>query len=40
MWGNVSFARMSDYEVDVYAWSKRQGALLRRLAAEQQALFP
>jgi hypothetical protein len=24
---------MSDYDVDIYAWSQRQGALLRRLAA-------
>ena len=24
---------MSDYDLDIYAWSQRQGALLRRLAA-------
>jgi hypothetical protein len=28
--------RMSDYETDVYAWSLRQGALLRRLAAGER----
>jgi len=27
---------MSDYETDVYAWSQRQGALLRRLAAGER----
>ena len=27
---------MSDYEQDVYAWSQRQGALLRRLAAGER----
>jgi hypothetical protein len=27
---------MSDYEVDIYAWSQRQGALLRRLAAGER----
>jgi len=27
---------MSDYETDVYAWSLRQGALLRRLAAGER----
>ena len=27
---------MSDYETDVYAWSERQGALLRRLAAGER----
>ncbi len=27
---------MSEYDVDVYAWSKRQGALLRRLAAGER----
>ena len=30
--GNVSFARTNDYEAEFHAWSKRQGALLRRLA--------
>ena len=27
---------MSDYDVDLYAWSRQQGALLRRLAAGQR----
>jgi hypothetical protein len=27
---------MSDYDTDVYAWSLRQGALLRRLAAGER----
>jgi hypothetical protein len=27
---------MSDYDADVYAWSQRQGALLRRLAAGER----
>jgi uncharacterized protein DUF29 len=27
---------MSDYDVDVYAWSQRQSALLRRLAAGER----
>src|SRR5579864_5174711 len=27
---------MSDYDTDVYAWSKRQSALLRRLAAGER----
>jgi Domain of unknown function DUF29 len=27
---------MSDYDTDVYAWSQRQGALLRRLAAGER----
>ena len=27
---------MSDYDVDVYAWSQRQGALLRRLATGER----
>ena len=27
---------MSDYDTDVYAWSSRQGALLRRLAAGER----
>lgn len=27
---------MSDYDVDIYAWSQRQGALLRRLAAGER----
>jgi hypothetical protein len=27
---------MSDYETDVYRWSERQGALLRRLAAGER----
>ncbi len=27
---------MSDYDSDVYAWSQRQGALLRRLAAGER----
>ncbi|MGA3401556.1 MAG: DUF29 domain-containing protein [Acetobacteraceae bacterium] len=27
---------MSDYDIDVYAWSERQGALLRRLAAGER----
>lgn len=29
---NDSFDHMSDYDVDFYAWTQRQGALLRRLA--------
>ena len=33
-WG--SRQGMSDYDVDVYAWSQRQGALLRRLAAGER----
>lgn len=28
--------RMSDYDLDFYAWSKRQGALLRRIAAGER----
>lgn len=31
-----SVARMSDYDLDIYAWSRRQGALLRRLAAGER----
>lgn len=27
---------MSDYDVDIYSWSQRQGALLRRLAAGER----
>ncbi|HXA22209.1 MAG TPA: DUF29 family protein [Acetobacteraceae bacterium] len=27
---------MSDYDLDIYAWSRRQGALLRRLAAGER----
>jgi len=27
---------MSDYETDIYAWSRKQGALLRRLAAGER----
>ncbi len=27
---------MSHYDTDVYAWSERQGALLRRLAAGER----
>ena len=27
---------MSNYEADVYVWSQRQGALLRRLAAGER----
>ena len=27
---------MSDYDLDFYAWSQRQGALLRRLAAGER----
>src|SRR5712672_1067680 len=27
---------MSDYDLDIYAWSQRQGALLRRLAAGER----
>jgi hypothetical protein len=27
---------MSDYETDILAWSERQGALLRRLAAGER----
>ena len=36
MWGDDSVPRMSDYDTDVYAWSQRQGALLRRLAAGER----
>jgi Domain of unknown function DUF29 len=36
MWGAGSVLRMSDYDTDVYAWSQRQGALLRRLAAGER----
>src|SRR5690349_24464025 len=32
----VTSPRMSDYETDLYAWSLRQGALLRRLAAGER----
>ena len=31
-----SVARMSDYEIDFYAWTQRQGGLLRRLAAGER----
>jgi hypothetical protein len=31
-----SVGRMSDYNLDFYAWSQRQGALLRRLAAGER----
>src|ERR1700759_4583888 len=31
-----SVARMSDYDLDIYAWRRRQGALLRRLAAGER----
>lgn len=34
--GDGNLARMSDYDTDVYAWSRRQGALLRRLAAGER----
>ena len=27
---------MSDYDLDIYVWSRRQGALLRRLAAGER----
>ena len=27
---------MSDYDLDFYAWSQRQGSLLRRLAAGER----
>jgi len=27
---------VSDYDVDLYAWSRQQGALLRRLAAGER----
>ena len=27
---------MSDYDLDIYVWSQRQGALLRRLAAGER----
>ncbi len=27
---------VSDYDLDIYAWSQRQGALLRRLAAGER----
>ena len=32
----VASRSMSDYDTDVYAWSLRQGALLRRLAAGER----
>jgi hypothetical protein len=32
----VTFAPMSDYDTDFYAWSRRQGSLLRRLAARER----
>jgi hypothetical protein len=32
----VASLGMSDYDTDVYAWSQRQGALLRRLAAGER----
>lgn len=36
MRSNDSVGRMSSYDVDVYAWSMRQGELLRRLAAGER----
>jgi Domain of unknown function DUF29 len=33
---SIKLLDMSDYENDVYAWSLRQGALLRRLAAGER----
>jgi hypothetical protein len=36
MRANDSVARMSDYDLDFYAWTQRQGALLRRLAAGER----
>ncbi len=32
----VTSLRMSDYDLDIYAWRRRQGALLRRLAAGER----
>ena len=32
----VTSLRMSDYDLDLYAWSLRQGSLLRRLAAGER----
>ena len=31
-----SVARMADYDVDFYAWTRRQRALLRRLGAGER----
>jgi Domain of unknown function DUF29 len=36
MWGDGSLPQMGDYDLDIYAWSQRQGALLRRLAAGER----
>jgi hypothetical protein len=32
----VTSLRMSDYDLDFYAWTQRQGSLLRRLAAGER----
>ena len=32
----VTLLRMSDYDLDFYAWTQRQGGLLRRLAAGER----
>jgi hypothetical protein len=32
----VVSARMSDYDLDFYAWTQRQGSLLRRIAARER----
>ncbi|HSZ87866.1 MAG TPA: DUF29 domain-containing protein [Acetobacteraceae bacterium] len=33
MRNDANLASVNDYDLDIYAWSQRQGALLRRLAA-------
>ena len=35
-WGDGSVLYMSDYDVDFFAWTQRQGGLLRRLAAGER----
>ena len=34
--GNDTLSRMSDYDLDFYAWTERQGSLLRPLAAGER----
>src|SRR5271165_5386550 len=36
MRNDANLAGVSDYDLDIYAWSERQGALLRRLAAGER----
>ena len=33
---DASLVGVNDYDLDIYAWSRRQGALLRRLAAGER----